>query len=192
VVCLAKALANGLPIGATVARGAAAGAFAPGDHASTFGGGPVACAAALAVVETIEREGLVEAAAARGRELRAFLDRLVGEHPLVAGARGQGLLQALVLASPLAGEVVTAALDLGLVVNDVAPDAVRLAPALTVGQAELDELAVLLGRALAQVEAGPGIDLATEPGTEPGTGPGTGPGTRPGTGEAEPGPGGPA
>jgi acetylornithine aminotransferase len=154
VVCLAKALANGLPIGATVARGAAAGAFAPGDHASTFGGGPVVCAAALAVLDVIHRDRLVEAAAALGRDLGAVLDGLVREHPLAVGARGDGLLQALVLARPVAGEVVAAALELGLVVNDVAPDAVRLAPALTIGQAELDELATLLAKALAQVERG--------------------------------------
>jgi acetylornithine aminotransferase len=152
VVCLAKALANGLPIGAIVARGPAAEAFAAGDHASTFGGNPVACAAALAVLDTIAQQGLVEAAAARGAHVRAVLDRLIRDHPLAVGARGDGLLQALVLDRPMAGDVVTAALELGLVVNDVAPDAVRLAPALTIGEADVEEMAIMLHRALTQVE----------------------------------------
>jgi acetylornithine/N-succinyldiaminopimelate aminotransferase len=68
------------------------------------------------------------------------------------GARGDGLLQALVLDRPMAGDVVTAALELGLVVNDVAPDAVRLAPALTIGEADVEEMAIMLHRALTQVE----------------------------------------
>jgi acetylornithine/N-succinyldiaminopimelate aminotransferase len=148
VVCLAKALANGLPIGAIVARGAAAEAFAPGDHASTFGGGPVVCAAALAVLDTIAAEDLVANAARQGAALTQRLERLVADRDLAAGVRGRGLLQALTLAAPVASTVVAAALDAGLVVNDVAPDAIRLAPALLVGEAELDEMAALLGQAL--------------------------------------------
>ncbi len=152
VVCLAKALANGLPIGAIVARGAAAAAFRPGDHASTFGGNPVVAAAALAVLDTIEREGLVDRAAARGRHLAAGLEDLAARHPLAVGERGRGLLRALVLHRPAAAAVTAAALERGLVVNAVAPDAVRLAPPLTVTEAEIDEALTLLDRALSAVE----------------------------------------
>ncbi|HUH07456.1 MAG TPA: aminotransferase class III-fold pyridoxal phosphate-dependent enzyme, partial [Egibacteraceae bacterium] len=124
VVCLAKALANGLPIGAIVAHGAAAEAFEPGDHASTFGGGPVICAAALAVLEVIERDGLVERAAVLGKAMTRRLEDLARSHALAAGARGRGLLQALVLSQPVSSAVQAAALDAGLIVNAVAPDAI--------------------------------------------------------------------
>jgi acetylornithine/N-succinyldiaminopimelate aminotransferase len=146
VVCLAKALANGLPIGGIVARGAAAEAFAPGDHATTFGGGPVVTAAALAVLDVIEREGLVANAAHMGAVLEDRLDGLVGG--VVTGHRGRGLLQALTLDAPIASQVVAAALEQGLVVNDVAPDAVRLAPPLTVDEDLIDEALTRLGAAL--------------------------------------------
>lgn len=149
VVCLAKALANGLPIGAIVAHGAAAEAFGPGDHATTFGGGPVIAAAANAVLDTMASEGLVERAAATGLALEARLDQLVAAVPGAVGHRGRGLLQALVLDAPVAAAVATAALGQGLVVNAVAPDAVRLAPPLTIGAAELDEMTARLAPALA-------------------------------------------
>lgn len=149
VVSLAKALANGLPIGAIVARGAAATAFGPGDHATTFGGGPVVCAAALAVLATLEHEGLVERAGTAGVTLARRLEQLVAAHELAAGVRGRGLLQALLLDRPAAAAVVDAALERGLVVNDVLPDAIRLAPPLIVTDGEIDEMAALLDQALA-------------------------------------------
>jgi acetylornithine/N-succinyldiaminopimelate aminotransferase len=139
VVCLAKGLANGLPIGAIVARGAAATAFAPGDHATTFGGGPVVCAAATAVLDAIEAEGLLARARDLGDRLAAGLDALAAEVPLVAGQRGRGLLRAAVLTAPVAADVTAAALRRGAVVNAVAPDAVRLAPPLTLTDDELAE-----------------------------------------------------
>ena len=148
VVCLAKALANGLPIGAIVARGGAAGAFSAGDHASTFGGGPVPSAAALAVLDTIEKEGLVEAAAAMGEKLTARLEELVTAFPGAVGVRGRGLLQGLLLAAPVAADVAAAALDKGLVVNAVASDVLRLAPALVINDADLDEMSQRLEAAL--------------------------------------------
>ena len=148
VVCVAKALANGLPIGAIIARGEARSAFGPGDHASTFGGGPVIAAAALAVLDTIEKEHLLAHTAEMGRRLADRLYELAARSDLATGVRGRGLLQALVLARPVAADVVGAALDAGLVVNDVAPDAIRLAPALTINDAELDEAAERLEPAL--------------------------------------------
>lgn len=151
VVCLAKGLAGGLPIGAIVAHGEAARAFRPGDHATTFGGGPVICAAALAVLGIIERDGLVDAAAKWGAALEESLDGVIATQDLAVGRRGRGLLQALVLAEPLAAEVTAAALAEGLVVNDVAPDAVRFAPPLTIGRTEIDVAIGRLSRALAHV-----------------------------------------
>jgi acetylornithine/N-succinyldiaminopimelate aminotransferase len=148
VVCLAKALANGLPIGAMVAHGPAAGAFRTGDHASTFGGNPVTCAAAVAVLDTIADQRLVARAAALGQAMTQRLAALAPGRDLVTGVRGRGLLQALVLQRPLAAAVTARALDEGLVVNAVAPDAVRLAPPLVIGEALLDEMAARLGRAL--------------------------------------------
>jgi acetylornithine/N-succinyldiaminopimelate aminotransferase len=153
VVCLAKALGNGLPIGAIVAHGPAAEAFGPGDHATTFGGGPVVAAAALAVLDTIEREGLVDRAAARGTALAGRLDELAAAIDVVSGRRGRGLLQAVVLTRPVAGEVTAACLAEGLVVNAVAPDAVRLAPPLLVSEEQLDDAVAVLARVLARFDA---------------------------------------
>jgi acetylornithine/N-succinyldiaminopimelate aminotransferase len=148
VVCLAKALANGLPIGAMVAHGPAARAFGPGDHASTFGGGPVVCAAALAVLDTLTTEHLVTHAAGIGAVMTERLTALAQRSDLVSGVRGRGLLQALLLGRPVAADVTARALDEGLVVNAVTPDAIRLAPPFVIGEALVDEMAVRLGRAL--------------------------------------------
>lgn len=153
VVTLAKALANGLPIGAVMAHGAANQALVPGDHASTFGGNPVMCAAALAVLETIEADDLVEHALDMGKELEARLDALIASSTLAVDRRGRGLLQALVLAEPLSADVTAAALERGLVVNNVAPDAIRFAPPLTVQSGEIDRMAALMGDALEAVAA---------------------------------------
>jgi acetylornithine/N-succinyldiaminopimelate aminotransferase len=140
VVCLAKALANGLPIGAIVARGEAAKVFEPGDHATTFGGGPVVCAAALAVIGIIDRDGLVGRAATLGARFAARIADMAATRSLVTGQRGRGLLRAATLDAPVAADVVAAALDEGLVVNAVAPDAVRFAPPLVITDDELDEM----------------------------------------------------
>jgi acetylornithine/N-succinyldiaminopimelate aminotransferase len=148
VVCLAKALANGLPIGAIVARGEAAKVFEPGDHATTFGGGPVVCAAALAVLDVIERDGLVGRAAKVGATISETIVELADRHALVTGGRGRGLLQALTLAAPLAPALTNAALDAGLVVNAVAPDAVRIAPPLIISDDEVEQLIERLDVAL--------------------------------------------
>ncbi len=127
VVVLAKGLAGGLPIGALVALGEGpATLLGPGQHGSTFGGNPVASAAALATIHVIERDGLLPAVVDRGRQLRDGVTGL--GHPLVAGVRGEGLLLAVMLDRPVAAEVAQAALRAGYIVNPVAPDAVRLAP----------------------------------------------------------------
>lgn len=149
VVTLAKALGAGLPIGACVAREDVAAAFAPGDHATTFGGGPVPCVAALAVLDAIEGEGLVENAAAMGARLVAGLRSGLAGNPAVVDVRGMGLLVAVELAGEWSREVVADALARGLVVNNVTPAAVRLAPPLVVGAEQVDRAVALLAGILA-------------------------------------------
>jgi acetylornithine aminotransferase len=149
VLTLAKGLGGGLPIGACVGLGAAGSGFAKGDHGSTFGGNPVACAAALAVLEVIERDGLLAHVTAVGEHLVAGLGA-VG-HPLVAGVRGAGLWRAVVLTAEVAPDVEAAARSAGFLVNAVQPDAIRLAPPLILSTAEADEFVAALPRILTEV-----------------------------------------
>ena len=136
VMTLAKGLGGGLPIGACLAFGHAADLLQPGQHGSTFGGNPVSCAAALAVLDTIEADGLLARATVLGDRLRAGVAAL--QHPLVAEVRGVGLMLAVTLSSPVAGAVEAAAREAGFLVNAVAPDTIRLVPplVLTDGQAD--------------------------------------------------------
>lgn len=138
VVTVAKGLGGGIPVGAAVALGEPASALlGAGQHGTTFGGNPVAAAAGLAVLDTVEREGLLAHAAALGSRLERAVQLLA--HPLVARTRGRGLLQAIVLRRAVAADVVARALDAGFLVNAVAPDAVRLAPPLVLTEAQLDD-----------------------------------------------------
>jgi acetylornithine/N-succinyldiaminopimelate aminotransferase len=151
VITLAKALGNGYPIGATIATAEVADVMRPGDHASTFGGGPVACAAALATLDVVEPllEGHVDKVSAR---LKGGLEELASRAGSGAEVRGLGLWFALELGSgPGAKEVAAVALDRGLVVNPVTDTAVRLAPPLVVEEDEVDEALARLGGALAEV-----------------------------------------
>ena len=137
VLTLAKGLGGGLPIGACVGFGRCGTGFAKGDHGSTFGGNPVACAAALAVLDTIEREGLLAQVTAVGERLTAGLEAI--RHPLVAGVRGRGLWLAIALTAARAADLEAAARHAGFLVNAVQPDAIRLAPPLILSPAEADE-----------------------------------------------------
>jgi acetylornithine/N-succinyldiaminopimelate aminotransferase len=128
VLTLAKGLGGGLPIGACIGIGAAATGLQRGDHGSTFGGNPIACAAALAVLDVIERDGLLEHVTHVGAVLSAGIADV--SHPLLAGVRGSGLWLALALTSQAASLVETAAREAGFLVNAVQPDAIRLAPPL--------------------------------------------------------------
>ncbi|NNC92257.1 MAG: acetylornithine/succinylornithine family transaminase [Acidimicrobiia bacterium] len=135
VVCLAKALGNGMPIGAIWAKTDVGAAFQPGDHATTFGGQPLATAAAGAVLQVMERDNAPAAAAAAGRRLRAGLESMPG----VSSVRGRGLLLAAELASASGPEVAAHALAAGLVINGVTSTALRFAPPLFVSDEEIDE-----------------------------------------------------
>jgi acetylornithine aminotransferase len=129
VVTLAKGLGGGIPVGAVVGLGHRAGSLlGPGQHGTTFGGNPVAAAAALATLHVVERDGLLENARTVGARLRSGVEAL--GHRLVAGTRGEGLLVAILLSAPVAPVVAAALLEAGFVVNAVAPDALRLAPPL--------------------------------------------------------------
>lgn len=150
-ITLAKGIGGGFPIGALVTFGSASALFTPGSHGSTFGGNPLATAVADAVLAEIESDGLVENAARRGAELREIL--LGIDSPLIDGVRGRGLLIGVALTAPVAGEVVAAAQARGLIVNAANPETVRIAPALTIGDAELAEFRELFTASLADVQA---------------------------------------
>lgn len=136
VVTLAKGLGGGLPLGATVAFGETAKLLGPGQHGTTFGGNPVACAAGLAVLDTIAGEGLLENTKAVGERIKSGVEAL--GHPLVGHVRGEGLLLGIVLTGPRAPQVQQAAQDAGFLVNAPAPDVVRLMPPLNLSDAEAD------------------------------------------------------
>jgi predicted acetylornithine/succinylornithine family transaminase len=145
IVTVAKALGNGVPVGACWAREEVAAAFRPGDHGTTFGGQPLATAAARAVLAVMEAEDVPARARAAGARLVSGLEQLPG----VSAVRGLGLLVAVELEEgKSAGPVATAALDAGLVVNAVTPTAIRLAPSLLVRDDEIDRAVELLGQAL--------------------------------------------
>lgn len=148
VMTLAKGLGGGLPIGAVIAFGSAADLFVPGDHGSTFGGNPVSCAAALAVIDTIESQGLLEHVSRMGAHLSQSIVAL--EHDNIAGVRGVGLLQAVVLQGVTGSAVEAAARAKGFLVNAVAPDAIRLAPPLVITQVEIDEFVQALPQILTE------------------------------------------
>ncbi|GGW50069.1 acetylornithine aminotransferase [Streptomyces lucensis JCM 4490] len=138
VVTLAKGLGGGLPLGATVAFGRAADLLRPGQHGTTFGGNPVACAAGLAVLDTIAGEGLLENVKRQGEKLREGIEAL--GHPLVDHVRGSGLLLGIVLTGPRAPQVQQAAQEAGFLVNAPAPDVVRLMPPLNLRDDEAGAL----------------------------------------------------
>ena len=148
VVTMAKALGNGVPIGACWAKREVAAAFQPGDHATTYGGQPLATAAAAAVLETMVAIDAPGLAASKGAELTEAMMEL----PQVSGVRGLGLLLAVELSGVNAQTAAAKCLEEGLVVNGVTPSAIRLAPALTITSEHIAEAVALLGPILAQLE----------------------------------------
>ena len=161
VVTLAKGLGGGMPIGACVAFGAAGDLFVAGQHGSTFGGNPVSCAAALAVLDTIERDGLLGQVRDVGGRFAAGLAGI--RSPLVSGVRGSGLWLALVLTRPVAAEVEAAARRNGVLVNAVQPNAVRIAPPLVLSAAEAQQAVAALAAAVEEVEPPATVGASTTP-----------------------------
>src|SRR5688572_18428118 len=145
VVTMAKALGNGVPIGACWAKTEVASAFEPGDHATTFGGQPLATAAARAVLAVMEAEDVPARAERAGERLREGLAGVDG----IDAVRGLGLLLAVELDGHDAKEVATRLLELGAVVNAVTPTALRLAPSLLISDDEVDLAVDLIAKALA-------------------------------------------
>jgi len=154
VVTMAKALGNGMPIGACWARPEVAAAFVPGDHGSTFGGQPLAMAAARATLSVMESEDVPQRATVSGARLRAGLERLPG----VVSVRGEGLLLAAVLSNQFAVGAVSESLEAGLVINAPRQDVLRFAPSLLVTDADIDRALGILGRILGRLTAVFGSD----------------------------------
>jgi acetylornithine aminotransferase len=139
VMSVAKALGNGVPIGACLASGEAAGLFSPGHHGSTFGGNPLACAAANAVCRVLQEERLWETAAQRGHRIIHDLHRAIGHLDGVLQVRGRGLMIGIELDRPC-GELVGQALERGLLINVTADSVIRLLPPLVIGEAQAQQL----------------------------------------------------
>jgi acetylornithine aminotransferase len=148
-VTIAKGIASGVPIGALVTFGAASDLLTRGQHGSTFGGNPLATAAAVAVLAEIERAGLVENARTRGEQLRNVIRGI--RSPLIGELRGRGLLIGIGLNEPVAERIVAAALAEGLIVNAPNATSIRLAPPLIVGDEHIDEFERRFSAALATV-----------------------------------------
>ena len=143
VVSLAKGLGSGVPVGACLAGGRAAGLFGPGNHGSTFGGNPLAMRAAKTTLDVLERDQLLENADRMGRAIRDGLRSRIGECPEVVDIRGRGLMIGIELDRPC-GELVGLARDAGLLINVTADSVVRLLPPLNITQADVDTLVARL------------------------------------------------
>jgi acetylornithine/N-succinyldiaminopimelate aminotransferase len=151
---LAKALGGGVAIGAMAAKPEVAAHLKPGTHASTFGGNPLACAAALAVIEAVEREGLLENSRRMGAHLVARLRELAAGHPgLVREVRGLGLMVGMELSRPGA-DLATACLEAGLLVNCTHESVMRFVPAMNVDRGTLDEGLEIFAKCLERFAAG--------------------------------------
>lgn len=151
-VTSAKSLAGGLPMGALLARGEAAEAFEPGDHASTFGGGPFVAAVANAVLDVVLEPGFLEGVRDRGRQLGAGLGDLAGRHPTVTGARGRGLLWGVVLSDPVAPDLVEILHGMGMLTVPAGNEVLRLVPPLTITSDQIESGLALVDGALGRFE----------------------------------------
>ena len=150
IMTLAKGLASGVPIGAILATEKAS-VFTPGEHGSTFGGNPLACAAGYATLKFIIDNDIPANAGATGQYLMGRLVGLKGEFPFISEVRGRGLLVALEFNSDIAGAVVMACLERGLLVNRLKPNALRFMPPLIIGRDEVDKAVGILEEALAGI-----------------------------------------
>lgn len=152
VVTTAKGLANGVPIGACLAKGKAAETLQPGTHGSTFGGNPLATAAALAAIEAIESQHLVSRAAELGKTIRAGFSQSLSDNPAVLDIRGLGLMIGIQLDRPC-GQLVTEALDAGLLINVTAGSVIRLLPPLTLSDDEAKHIVTTVSELINRLTA---------------------------------------
>lgn len=150
IVTLAKGLAGGVPIGAML-TGPRTDLFEPGDHGTTFGGNPLACAAAIATIRTIQEQNLLENATQMGAYWLKKLEGLCEKYDFIDSPRGLGLMRAIHVKQNLAPIIVKKALEHGLLLNSTSADTLRMVPPLILTQADIDEAAMLLDRALADV-----------------------------------------
>jgi predicted acetylornithine/succinylornithine family transaminase len=155
VMTLAKGLASGVPIGAMMAKDKAS-VFVPGEHGSTFGGNPVACAAGYATVKYVIDHNLMANVREVGQYLMAGLQNLKNRYAFVTDVRGRGLLAAMEFSSDIAQSAVMACLERGLLVNKLKPNALRFMPPLIIGSKEVDEAMSILDKALIAVSDQPG------------------------------------
>ncbi|MDH3392986.1 MAG: acetylornithine transaminase [Desulfobulbaceae bacterium] len=157
IITIAKALGNGLPIGAMLTTETIAASFAPGDHASTFGGNPIGCAAALVVMETLLADGFLAGIKTRGEYLAAQLQRMAAKYPKIAkNVRGTGLIQGLVLtdeAIPHGGDLVMRLFNKGLLLNFAGNVALRCIPPLVVSNSEIDEMINLVDETFSELSS---------------------------------------
>lgn len=151
IVTLAKGLAGGVPIGAMLA-GPRADLFSPGDHASTFGGNPIACAASLATLHTLLSENLLENARQMGEYWNEKMQELCAKYAFIDAPRGMGLMRAVNVKDDLAGKIVEKAMAHGLLLNSVGSSTLRVVPPLVVSQDDLTEAAEKLDLSLADIE----------------------------------------
>jgi acetylornithine/succinyldiaminopimelate/putrescine aminotransferase len=151
IMTLAKGLGGGVPIGAVLAKEHAA-SFEPGDHGSTFGGNPLMCAVAFAVVSHILEHDILGNVNRVGGVLKRGLERIAAEQPLIQTVRGEGLLLALDLTSDRAADVVRLGIEEGVLLNATGPNTIRLAPPLTLSEAEAEEALYKLKRAIDRLE----------------------------------------
>ena len=155
IMTLAKGLGGGVPIGAMLCTDEVAQGFAPGAHASTFGGNPLACRAGLTVIDVIEEEDLLAQVAKRGEQLEAALAELVAAHPMLLEVRGRGLLRGIGCVPSFDRlQVVAEARSRGLLLTTAGPDALRLCPPLIIGEAHIAEAIERLDSAVRAVSGG--------------------------------------
>ena len=143
IMTLAKALANGLPIGAMLAKESIASAFGPGAHASTFGGTPVVCSAAVALLKTMISEKITDHCTDTGKYFLEKLTALKSKHPVIRDVRGKGLLLGMKIEREGA-DIVNACMEKGYLINCVQGDILRFIPPLTITQEEIDGLIICL------------------------------------------------
>ncbi len=150
VLTLAKGIGGGLPLGATIAYGRAAQLLQPGDHGTTFGGNPIACAAANAVLDVIESKKLMQSAKVFEKKIKKTLSVLPG----VSEVRGRGLLLGIELSAPIAKQVAASMLDAGVIVNAANENTIRIAPPLIVTMAQIEKFISVFSNVMREADHG--------------------------------------